>query len=97
APEATVLKPASAMVLAGSSLNDIARRFCADKVRGRVNWSSGDIADMLLLPRHAGLLAHNGEVLGEGQWKGIVPREKWEAARAIIASRANAGGRAPRR
>jgi site-specific DNA recombinase len=51
---------------------------------------------MLKLARHAGLLSHSGEVLGEGKWSPIIDRARWEAAQAAITSRSN-GGRVPRR
>jgi DNA invertase Pin-like site-specific DNA recombinase len=95
--EAARLNAAYDMVLAGSSLNDIARRWSADKVRGRANWTSGDISDMLKLARHAGLMAHAGEILATpAKWKPIVARAKWEAACAVIATRSNGSG-LPRR
>jgi DNA invertase Pin-like site-specific DNA recombinase len=39
---------------------------------------------VLLRARNAGLIEHEGEVVGRGQWPPIVPEETWRACREIL-------------
>jgi hypothetical protein len=94
--EAKVLVAAMDALLAGSSLNDLAREWNRTGFRGRKNWTSADLIDILTLPRHAGLVGHNGAVIREATFTGIVDRAKWEQVCAVIAARRN-GHAAPRR
>jgi len=94
--ESKVLIAAMDALLAGSSLNDLAREWNRTGFRGRRNWTSADLIDILTLPRHAGLVGHNGAILGPAQFEGIVDRAKWEQVCAVIAARRNGHG-SPRR
>ena len=94
--EAKVLVDAMDMLLQGRSLNDLARDWNRKAFRGRRNWTSADMVDILSLPRHAGLVGHKGAIIREATFKGIVDRAKWEQVCAVIAARRNGHG-APRR
>lgn len=58
-------------------------------------WRSQSLRDLVNSPRIAGLSVHHGEIVGEAAWPALVPRESWEAARAVLADpnrRTNPGG-----
>jgi DNA invertase Pin-like site-specific DNA recombinase len=93
--EAAVLNKAFDDVLAGRSLGDIAREWNDKQVKKGRTWGSVDVGRVLRLPRHAGLLGHNGEVL-QGSWKGLLPVVKWEQVVAVLNSRSKVLG-IPRR
>jgi len=48
------------------------------------DWSEINYRRMLLRARNAGLVEHEGEIIGRGQWPAAVPEEKWRAARDIL-------------
>jgi hypothetical protein len=92
---APLVQQAYAALLAGSSLNDIARLFNdagAHGLNGKP-WSPTTVSLFLRAPRNAGLRAHNGVVVGAGSWPGLVPEATWKSAQAVL----NAPGRAPGR
>jgi DNA invertase Pin-like site-specific DNA recombinase len=92
--ESRLLLDAMDAVLAGASLNDIARGWGAAGVRGRL-WNTSDVRHALTMPRHAGLVVHQGAVVGKGTWKPLVPRERWERVCAVLEGRS--GSSVPRR
>lgn len=47
-------------------------------------WSPIDMRKMLLRARNAGLIEHEGEVVGKAQWPGFVNEATWTACRAIL-------------
>jgi DNA invertase Pin-like site-specific DNA recombinase len=82
-------------LLAGSSLNDIARIFNdagAYGLNGKP-WSPTTVSVFLRKPRNAGLRAHNGEIVGEGTWPPLVEESTWRKAQSVL----DAPGRAPGR
>jgi site-specific DNA recombinase len=116
--EARILLRAMADVLAGRSLNDIAREWSDAKwkmpkkgkdgkplkpvvmesvqgIHGRA-WGGNDISRALTMPRHAGLVVHQGEIVGTGKWKPLVDRARWEQVCAAVNSRSRFAG-LPRR
>jgi len=93
--ESRVLLAAMDNVLAGASLNDIAREWTSAGIHGR-NWGSSDVSGILSMPRHAGLVVHRGEIIGLGQWPALVPRARWERVCAVVRGRARNVG-VPRR
>ena len=42
-------------------------------------WERSSVRKMLLNPRNAGLRAHRGQVVAQGDWTPIVPEELWRA------------------
>ncbi len=94
--EAKILRAAMDRMLAGASLNDVAREWTAVGVHTR-RWSSSDVSAVLTMPRHAGLVVHKGAVLDQpAKWKPLVPRERWEQVCAVVNGRARNVG-VPRR
>jgi site-specific DNA recombinase len=93
--ESRLLLEAMDNVLAGASLNDIAREWTAAGIHGRT-WNSGDVSSTLTMPRHAGLVVHLGEIVGLGQWPALLPRAQWEQVCAVVRGRARNVG-VPRR
>lgn len=47
-------------------------------------WDITTFRPMLLRARNAGLIEHDGEIVGRAQWPAAVPEEKWRAARDIL-------------
>lgn len=79
--EAEQLRRAAVDVLAGTSLNAIARRWnelgITTPQRARP-WSGTVVKAVLTNPRQAGLRVHRGEVVGPGIWEPILDRETHE-------------------
>ena len=93
--ESKLLLKAMDDVLAGASLNDVARLWTTSKVRNR-SWGSNDVNRALTMPRHAGLVVHRGEIVGTGRWKPLLPRARWEQVCAAVSGRSRFSG-LPRR
>jgi site-specific DNA recombinase len=93
--ESVLLLAAMDRVLAGASLNDIAREWTARGVRGR-KWGTSDVHRTLSAARHAGLIVHDGEVVGTAVWRPLIDRAMWERVCAAIEVRARGVG-VPRR
>jgi len=97
--EAEWVRFATSQVLAGVSLRSIAKVM---NERGSRNadgapWSLSNVRFMVIRAHNAGLRTYHGEIVGQGQWEAIVPREDWERARRILTDpsrRSNGGARA---
>ena len=85
-------------VLAGEALVDVARAWNKHGLRPPTAplWSTSAVKVVLTNPRHIGLLTHNGDVIGDGDWKPIIDRDRFERAGAVIASRQLTRRGAPR-
>jgi DNA invertase Pin-like site-specific DNA recombinase len=92
---APLVGQAYAAVLAGSSLNDIARIFNDANAYGLNGqpWTASTVSLFLRAPRNAGLRAHNGEVVGPATWPGLVTESTWRTAQSVL----DAPGRKPGR
>lgn len=96
--EAMTIRTAYAQLLAGASLGAIAREFNAagwpttmagrDTKRGVIDggWRQSSIRQLLIHPRNAGIITHDGEETGRGTWDPIVPEEVFRAAQRLFAS-----------
>ena len=94
--QAAAIRAAYDLLLAGESLAGIARTWNqAGLTSGRIRtgvidtgepskWRAETVRAVLLKPRNAGLRAYLGEVVGEAQWKPIVPVETFQAAVALL-------------
>lgn len=51
-------------------------------------WTSGSVRTILKGPRIAGLRLYKGEIVAKAQWPAILPRDRWEAVCAVLASNA---------
>ena len=87
-------------VIAGESLRSICatwaqagvtsagrRRKQPDGTRGEIVYSRVDstaLRRILLRPRTAGLIEHNGEVVGRAVWPAVTSEEKWRTVKAIL-------------
>lgn len=84
--EAAELLTASHAVLMGVSLlsltADLNRRGIATAT-GR-QWQSSAIGRVLRRPRNAGLMEHQGQIVGRAAWEPIVPEEIWRGVRAVL-------------
>lgn len=73
-------------ILSGGSIRGLVQ-WCADKglttTRGN-RITHVDMRDMLMRPRNAGIAIYRGEEVGRGQWKAIVPEEKFRAVVAVL-------------
>lgn len=73
-------------MLSGGSIRGLVQ-WCADKglttTRGN-RITHVDMRDMLMRPRNAGIAIYRGEEVGRGQWKAIVPEEKFRAVVAVL-------------
>ncbi len=94
--QAAAIKAAYKALLAGESLASIACRWNeAGLTSGRIRtgvidtgepskWRAETVRAVLLKPRNAALRSYRGEVVGEAQWKPIVPVETFQAAVALL-------------
>lgn len=98
--EAKFIRSAIEAVIGGESLRSIAsemakagartveRRYRQpDGTRGEPEsreWEPEQLRKMLLRARNAGLIEHNGEVVGKAQWDGVLDEETWRAAADIL-------------
>lgn len=85
AEAAEVLK-ASEAVLAGASLRSLAADLNARGVvtsTGRA-WKQDAVRRLLIRPRNAGLMEHQGQVIGAANWPAIVPEDTWRAVVATL-------------
>jgi site-specific DNA recombinase len=83
--EQEMIREAASRILAGDSLRGICIDWNKRRVAGTQGamWSTRTLKRILVAPRTAGLREHNGK-LHEAAWSPIVPREQWEAVKAIL-------------
>ncbi|HEX3783421.1 MAG TPA: recombinase family protein [Pseudonocardiaceae bacterium] len=86
--EAAEIERACDAVLAGSSLRS---QVMETNARGFPTtfgnpWVTQSYKDMLIRPRNAGILVHQGEEFGPACWDAIVSEHKWRAVVAILTS-----------
>jgi DNA invertase Pin-like site-specific DNA recombinase len=93
--EAALIREAAARVLAGESVPAVARDWNARGIPtaqgAPAGWSSATVAGILRNPRIAGLRAHKGEVVADGQWEPIIDRTTFEALQAKVRRVARVG------
>lgn len=86
AGEADALRQAHDDVIAGSSLNTIARQWNAAGITGTSGaaWTSREVRRVLLRPRNAGLQLHRGQVAGKADAPAIVGEPTWRAVCSVL-------------
>lgn len=90
--EAEIVREAAQRVLAGDSINSIARDFDRRGFRARPTRRAGKgfytrlLRQVLLNPSTAGIRVHKGEQLRQGTWDPILDRVTWAAVRTILLS-----------
>ena len=89
--EAHEIRRVADAILAGQSLRSLAKEFNGrgiQTVTGKGPWTSSHLRKMILRPRLAGLRVHDdgkpGEKLFPAAWPAILPRETWEAVKAVL-------------
>lgn len=84
--EAAVVEDATDAVLAGGSLRALAadlnaRGECTSTGRP---WTPTELRRVLLRPRNAGQMEHQGKVIGPANWPAIVDEDRWRAVVALL-------------
>ncbi|MFC5140325.1 recombinase family protein [Actinomycetospora rhizophila] len=84
--EAVVVREVADRVLAGESVRSIARSLNDRGITGTRGgaWTGAAVRDVVLKPRNAALVEHQGEIVASAQWPAIVPEETWRAVRVVL-------------
>lgn len=84
--EADLIRRAVAQLLAGGSLRSITAEWNAAGVRTTMGnqWHDSAMRTTLLKPRNAGLMVHQGRIIGKGAWPAIIDPEQWQALVALM-------------
>jgi site-specific DNA recombinase len=93
--EAARVLDATQRVLHGESLGSIAREWNAQSITGTrgAPWTSVSVRDVLIRPRNAGIVEHEGKEVARAEWPAIVPEEQWRAVHTLLTA---PGRRRPR-
>jgi len=83
---ARVVRDAAAAVLAGESIRAItARLAAADAPRPTSQpWSTSTLRNLLMRERNTGLIVHQGQVIGRGNWQPILDEDTHQRLRAVL-------------
>ncbi len=86
--EAAVVREAMKRLLAGESVRSIFRDLNARGIPNSLGnpWTHPTFRGMLLRPRNAGILVHQGHENGMGDWPPLVPVETWRAVVRLLTS-----------
>jgi site-specific DNA recombinase len=85
--EAAAIRKAADAVLAGVSLRQIARDWNAAGLRtsfGGNTFNSREVRKILLRPRNAGIVLHEGNRVATGQWETIIDPDTFAALEALL-------------
>jgi site-specific DNA recombinase len=85
--EADAIRAAAEAVLTGVSLSQVARRWNEQGLRtsyGGRTFSSKEVRKVLLRPRNAGIMLHEGKRIGTGQWETILDPDTFAALEALL-------------
>lgn len=85
-PEASMVKQAVADVLAGKSINAVAREWNAAEVPTTLGttWKSSRVRRLLVSPRYAALKVHRGKVVGPGAWEPLIDEDTHKGLVAFV-------------
>jgi site-specific DNA recombinase len=99
-PEATAYRTAVADVLAGKSIQGVAKQWNAQglkttlagttQIRGEKEnvvsgtWNAPRVRRVIMNPRYAGLKVHRGKVIGEGHWTRLIEVEDHHNVLALV-------------
>lgn len=86
--EAGLVRDAYSLLLSGGSLGSVAATWNAGGVTTSLGnpWDGPRVSQLLRNPAHAGLRARNGEIVGPGNWEGIVSEDVWRSASSVLSS-----------
>ncbi|QCP08416.1 hypothetical protein FDF08_10890 [Micrococcus luteus] len=95
-----VVCEAARRVLAGESLNSIARALnergaptaATDREEASRLWTASKVRQMLQRPGYAGLRVYRGEGVGKAAWEPLIEREQWDELQALFESSRAAQG-----
>lgn len=84
--EADAVRKGGTAILAGESLRGVMRSWNAAGLTTSTGrpWDANSVRRVLLRPRNAGLMEHQGEIVGSAEWPAIVPEEEWRAVYAVL-------------
>ncbi|OBJ49535.1 recombinase family protein [Mycobacterium sp. 1423905.2] len=77
-PEASAIRQAITDVLAGKSVRAVAREWneCGPRTTGSATtWRSPMVRRVLMNPRYAALVVHQGKIVGPGKWKALIDED----------------------
>jgi DNA invertase Pin-like site-specific DNA recombinase len=91
--EAAALRSAAGAILEGTSVTSIAAEWNARGIKGTSGgpWDAGRLKRVLLRPRNAGLVVHNGVEKGTAQWDPVMPLEVFRALEVKLNGRRKPG------
>ncbi len=97
--EAPIIREVATRVLAGESLQSVARWLEAEGVRtvGGGLWRTSTMRNFLTSPRYWGMRVHNGQVIGDGTWEPIITPEQGERLVRLLSDPARRTNRTARR
>ena len=95
--EADVLAEGIRSVIGGETLGSVARRWNAARVTTATGrpWQPRQLGRCLCRARNAGLIEHDGQIVGPASWHPAVTEREWRAVRAVLedpARRTSPGG-----
>jgi DNA invertase Pin-like site-specific DNA recombinase len=85
--EAAAIRSAAESMLAGVSLRQIARDWNDAGLRtsfGGKAFTSREVRKILLRPRNAGIVLHEGNRVGEGEWDKLIDADTFAAVEAVL-------------
>ena len=97
--EAALIREAVTSVNDGARIRSIVWDWSQRGIRTTTgkSWVAGTLKRTLMSPRIAGLREHQGEVVGEAEWDGVVDRSEWEQCRARLIANGNGNRRRSRK
>lgn len=83
--EAKAIRDGVAAMLSGGTFRGLAREWAAQGLVGRMGkpFTGTAVKDVLLNPRHSGMVVHRTKVVGKGQWEPIIDRDDQLALQAL--------------
>lgn len=85
--EADAIRDATRKILAGVAIAQVVREWNAAGLVTSFSgskWTSRDFRKVILRPRNAALVTHEGKVIGPGQWPAIVEPDEFHALVALL-------------
>lgn len=84
--EAVLIRELAPRVLAGESLRSLAQVLNERGITGTYGgpWTGASVRDVLTKARTAGLIEHNGDVVGPALWAPVLDADTWRAVRAVL-------------
>ena len=97
--EAGLIRDAARRILAGESVNGIAKAWNEQGVRSPAGnpWRTSSVARLLRSPHLISLRRHHGVVVGEGDWPPILDRNTFEQLRLVLTTEHGRSFGPPRR